>query len=106
MSRNKPTLTSRRKLDLFCFRRDYILTDAKRGDPMSDDAKLSYVTREQQEKFASAIPRDASFADIAAMFLLILDAYNIADDSGIELLEMTADALSDMMDQSPFETMH
>lgn len=73
---------------------------------MSDDAKLSYVTREQQEKFASAIPRDASFADIAAMFLLILDAYSIADDSGIELLEMTADALSDMIDQSPFETMH
>jgi len=73
---------------------------------MSADAKLSYVTREQQERFASAIPRDASFADIAAMFLLILDAYNITDDSGIELLEMTADALSDMIDQSPFETMH
>jgi len=73
---------------------------------MSDDVKLSYVTREQQEKFANAIPRDASFADIAAMFLLILDAYNITDDSGIELLEMTADALSDMIDQSPFETMH
>jgi hypothetical protein len=73
---------------------------------MSDDAKLSYVTREQQERFASAIPRDATFADIAAMFLLILDAYGLTDENGIELLEMTADALSDMLDQSPFEMMH
>ena len=93
-------------LDLFRTRRDTIHINAKQGKTMSDNDQLSCITKEQLEKFSAAIPQEVTFSDIAALILSMLEAYDLASDDGVELLEMCADTLSDYVVEYPRATMH
>jgi hypothetical protein len=86
--------------------RDTSPTNAKQGKTMSDNDQLSCITKEQLEKFSAAIPQEVTFSDIAALILSMLEAYDLASDDGVELLEMCADTLSDYVMEYPRATMH
>ena len=93
-------------LDLRHTWRDTIPINAKQGNTMSDNDQLSCITKEQLEKFSEAIPKEGTFSDIAALILSLLEAYDLASDDGVELLEMCADTLSDYVEEHPRATMH
>lgn len=73
---------------------------------MSNLDPLSCITKEQLERFSAAIPQEVTFSDIAALILSMLEAYDLASDDGVELLEMCADTLSDYVDMTQRSTMH